>query len=44
MKDRDESTGKEEVLKYYDMEFWRQLPGFAWQARETFNLGSFIRF
>lgn len=44
VKDRDESTGKEEVLKYYEMEFWRQLPGFGWQARETFNLGTFIGF
>ncbi|TGO21536.1 hypothetical protein BPAE_0214g00070 [Botrytis paeoniae] len=33
----DRDTSQSKVLKYYDMELWRQLPGFGWEAREIFN-------
>jgi hypothetical protein len=38
----DRDTSQPEVLKYYDMEFWRQLPGFGWETRDIFNIGSFL--
>ncbi|KAM3074927.1 hypothetical protein ACMFMG_008333 [Clarireedia jacksonii] len=34
----DRDTSQSEVLKYHDMEFWRQLPGFGWEARNIFNI------
>ncbi|TGO13654.1 hypothetical protein BTUL_0065g00100 [Botrytis tulipae] len=37
--DRDTSQSKN--LKYYDMELWRQLPGFGWEAREIFNIEAY---
>lgn len=40
----DRDTSQSKVLKYYDMELWRQLPGFGWEAREIFNTGSLFTF
>ncbi|TGO77962.1 hypothetical protein BELL_0084g00170 [Botrytis elliptica] len=40
----DRDTDQSKVLKYYDMELWRQLPGFGWEAREIYNTGSFVTF
>ncbi|TGO45768.1 hypothetical protein BCON_0367g00070 [Botryotinia convoluta] len=37
----DRDTSQSEVLKYYDMELWRQLPGFGWEAREIFNTDTY---
>ncbi|TGO62894.1 hypothetical protein BOTNAR_0107g00180 [Botryotinia narcissicola] len=40
----DRDTSQPKILKYYDMELWRQLPGFGWEAREIFNIGSLFTF
>ncbi|PQE05152.1 ras GTPase activating protein [Rutstroemia sp. NJR-2017a BVV2] len=40
--DRDKSQW--DVLKYHDMECWRQLPGFEWEARNIFDIGSLLTF
>ncbi|KAF5867770.1 uncharacterized protein Bfra_006968 [Botrytis fragariae] len=37
----DRDTIQSKVLKYYDMELWRQLPGFGWEAREIFNTDTY---
>ncbi|PQE33365.1 ras GTPase activating protein [Rutstroemia sp. NJR-2017a WRK4] len=38
----DGETSQSDVLKYYDMEYWRQLPGFGWEARNMFDMGSLL--
>ncbi|KAF7959359.1 hypothetical protein EAE96_000979 [Botrytis aclada] len=37
----DRDTSQSEVLKCYDLELWRQLPGFGWEAREIFNTDAY---
>ncbi|KAF7917606.1 hypothetical protein EAE99_009272 [Botrytis elliptica] len=37
----DRDTDQSKVLKYYDMELWRQLPGFGWEAREIYNTDAY---
>jgi hypothetical protein len=38
----DRDTSQSDVLKYHDMECWKELPGFGWEARNIFDIGSLL--